>query len=297
MKICRWCVKTLNRETLTLKQASEQRAAMIHSHLFHRNASLAASRNPAERQQGEWGLRNLDQFVEDIIASGFDRQVADPNDQSVEIKIIRATQKGLLLPGRQYAARPSNWKFAARYIKHLDGETCNVCRRSRNELNDLVLHAHHIVHRSYGGTNNRRNLVTLCYDCHQKQHPDIRISIHAGEPDGVYEAPSDIKDPENIESCAEAQAAAAPPEPSFPEYPVARGRSFNRDLALRVAGRESEVGQLPLRQQSPSSPHVTAQTSEQKRTNQLDPTPPIGQDATIIWIVIVIVALVLFALL
>ena len=241
MKVCRWCVGTLNRETLTLQQASEQRAAALHSYLFHKNANLAASRDPPERERGEWGLRTLDAFIEQVAAGGFAQQVADVGDQSVEIKIIRAVKKGLILPARQYTAYPANWGFTSLYIKHLDGEKCNLCKRSRLDDPDLILHAHHIVHRSNGGTNNRKNLVALCYSCHQKQHPDIVISLGAGEPDGVYDAPSDIQEQHGAQYQTVAAAVPPPQVTNYSAYPIAKGRSFDRNLALQVAGRGEEI--------------------------------------------------------
>lgn len=234
MKICRWCVTTLNREAMTVSEAEARRAAALHSYLFARYTGYLSSVDAALREKGDWGLRTLDDFVERIRAGGFSRQCGDVRDQSVEIKIIRAWKKGLILPGRQYTAYPKNWPFTAAYIKHLDKERCNRCRKSRSDDPDLILHAHHIVHRSWGGSNNRKNLVTLCLGCHQKQHPDVVITMHGGEPEGVYSPPEDLEP-----SASSPQVATA----NAPSPVTAPPRSFDRELALQVAGRQAEANQ------------------------------------------------------
>ena len=43
-----------------------------------------------------------------------------------------------------------------------DNYTCQVCGKS----NDKILHTHHIMYRSNGGTNRVDNLITVCTDCH-----------------------------------------------------------------------------------------------------------------------------------
>lgn len=230
MKICRWCVRTLNRETWTVTEAEERRAADLHTLLFHRNMALISSGDPARVAEGERKLRGLDDFVEGVRLGGFSYQCSDPNDGSVEIKIIRAFKKGLLLHGRQYTARPKNWAFTAAQLKHRDQEKCNLCDDSRMDKPDLVLHAHHIVHRSYGGSNNRKNLVVLCYSCHQKQHPDIVISMTGGEPDGVYCAPEEAELPS---SNAEHSSALT----------TTPAGSFDRAHALQAADRHEDADQ------------------------------------------------------
>lgn len=65
-----------------------------------------------------------------------------------------------------------------------DNYTCQVCGKSK----DKILHTHHIVYRSNGGTNRVDNLITVCTDCHtnanhkpggilfkwQKEHKKVR---------------------------------------------------------------------------------------------------------------------------
>ncbi|MFZ2237733.1 MAG: HNH endonuclease, partial [Dokdonella sp.] len=56
------------------------------------------------------------------------------------------------------------------------------------EADGATLDAHHIVFRSKSGRNDRRNLVTICRDCHQKQHRGFVIGADGGEPEGRDDA-------------------------------------------------------------------------------------------------------------
>lgn len=64
------------------------------------------------------------------------------------------------------------WKTLAHAIRAQDGMRCVVC----NEKN-APLHVHHIVPLSEGGTNDPINLVTLCGECHRRQHPPGLFSL------------------------------------------------------------------------------------------------------------------------
>lgn len=292
MKICQWCVTTLNREGMTVSEAEARRAAALHSYLFARYTGYLSSVDAALRDKGDWGLRTLDDFVERIRAGGFSRQCEDVKDQSVEIKIIRAWKKGLILPGRQYTAYPKNWSFTAAYIKHLDKERCNRCRESRADYPELILHAHHIVHRSWGGSNNRKNLVTLCLACHQKQHPDIVISMNGGEPQGVHSPPEDL---EPSTSSPQVSTTTAPSPITAP------ARSFDRDRALQVAGRHGQANQASpqpaqVPELAPDVPSKPAAPSQRPPIRQAIPVPTASEPTTSNGCAIVAVGFFLIAL-
>jgi 5-methylcytosine-specific restriction endonuclease McrA len=55
-----------------------------------------------------------------------------------------------------------------RYIAQRDGG-CRVCGTTRD------LHCHHITYRSEGGTNDERNLVTVCQKDHDRVHSNKRL--------------------------------------------------------------------------------------------------------------------------
>ncbi len=46
-----------------------------------------------------------------------------------------------------------------------DEYTCQVCKKKNK-----ILHTHHIVYRSEGGTNRADNLITVCTDCHTSEN-------------------------------------------------------------------------------------------------------------------------------
>jgi Restriction endonuclease len=60
-----------------------------------------------------------------------------------------------------------NYGYSCRreVILHRDGYTCQCCGKK-----NCRLEVHHIVFRSDGGTDDERNLITLCEDCHKKIH-------------------------------------------------------------------------------------------------------------------------------
>ena len=50
-------------------------------------------------------------------------------------------------------------------VLNRDNYKCQICGKK-----DVRLEVHHIVFRSYGGSNRMNNLITLCSDCHKKIH-------------------------------------------------------------------------------------------------------------------------------
>lgn len=100
---------------------------------------------------------------------------------SHELKVMRAYTRSIICLNREYLDYPGNWEFKRYRTKHRDGYACNSC--GKLEANGVKLHVHHIIFRSNSGTNSYRNLVTLCFKCHQKQH-DHPISELGGEPAG-----------------------------------------------------------------------------------------------------------------
>ena len=60
-----------------------------------------------------------------------------------------------------------NYDYSSRReaVLHRDNYTCQCCGKR-----DCRLEVHHIVFRSNGGTDDERNLITLCKDCHKAVH-------------------------------------------------------------------------------------------------------------------------------
>lgn len=48
----------------------------------------------------------------------------------------------------------------------LHDEACFVCT-----VTDMRTYRHHVIQVQHGGSNSRRNVVTLCHACHKKIHP------------------------------------------------------------------------------------------------------------------------------
>lgn len=88
-------------------------------------------------------------------------------------KILRAHQLGLIADGTKLA-RPSemDWLRIAKEVRHQDGGRCLVCGAHNGEL-----HVHHMIPLSNFGSNDPRNLITLCYVCHRAQHPGFYFSL------------------------------------------------------------------------------------------------------------------------
>lgn len=67
---------------------------------------------------------------------------------------------------------PSDWSTRRKEVLKRDRYTCQNCGRKGGEINNIQLHAHHIVPKSNGGTHSKSNLKTLCKDCHNAIHGD-----------------------------------------------------------------------------------------------------------------------------
>ena len=48
------------------------------------------------------------------------------------------------------------------YVFARDNYTCQVCKKSK----DKILHTHHVLYKSKGGSDRAENLATVCDDCH-----------------------------------------------------------------------------------------------------------------------------------
>ncbi|MCX6558684.1 MAG: HNH endonuclease [Candidatus Aminicenantes bacterium] len=64
---------------------------------------------------------------------------------------------------------PSNWEEVSRAVRERDDYHCKSCGTEYQ-----VLHVHHVIPLSRGGSNNISNLITLCEKCHINKHPHMR---------------------------------------------------------------------------------------------------------------------------
>lgn len=68
------------------------------------------------------------------------------------------------------------WMLIRVAVHERDGGHCRVCSRpvklnSGNPFN--VQHIHHCLYRSAGGTDDLWNLISLCGECHDKEHRHV----------------------------------------------------------------------------------------------------------------------------
>ena len=65
-----------------------------------------------------------------------------------------------------------NYEYASRReaVLHRDNYTCQCCGKKH-----VRLEVHHIIFRSMGGTDDEKNLITLCEKCHKAVHDGILI--------------------------------------------------------------------------------------------------------------------------
>lgn len=66
---------------------------------------------------------------------------------------------------------PSNWEDISRAVRERDGYHCT---HSGCGVTGLILHVHHVIPLSQGGSNALSNLVTLCEKHHIAKHPHMR---------------------------------------------------------------------------------------------------------------------------
>jgi hypothetical protein len=71
------------------------------------------------------------------------------------------------IQGKEYQQGEMFEYYDTRYfILSRDNYTCQVCKKSK----DKILHTHHIVFKSKGGSNKASNLITVCTDCHTSEN-------------------------------------------------------------------------------------------------------------------------------
>lgn len=106
-------------------------------------------------------------------------EAALPNPTKlIDVKLLRALELKLITFDKERLSRPESdiYEAVKREVRQQDNSQCICCQRGvdRGEL-----HVHHIIPLYRFGTNDRKNLVTLCHPCHNKQHPEFPVSrIH-----------------------------------------------------------------------------------------------------------------------
>ena len=74
-------------------------------------------------------------------------------------------EDGTVLQGKDYQRGKKYQRANQREAVFVrDHYTCQICEKSVKD--GAILHAHHIIYRSQGGTNRINNLLTVCHKCH-----------------------------------------------------------------------------------------------------------------------------------
>ena len=88
---------------------------------------------------------------------------------SVCIEYFKFDSQKVLNPnisGTQYQqGRQKDFENVKAYVRDRDDYSCQVCKEK-----DTMLHVHHVVERSRGGSDRPDNLITVCASCHDKIH-------------------------------------------------------------------------------------------------------------------------------
>ena len=81
-----------------------------------------------------------------------------------------------LVSGTSKSDRPNQleWERLRQQVLEQDNYRCMLCDTHPKEK-----HVHHIIPISKFGSNDPNNLITLCYKCHDKAHPDIKVTKYA----------------------------------------------------------------------------------------------------------------------
>lgn len=105
-----------------------------------------------------------------------------------DTQLMQALEQGIELEGEDYQ-RGLKYGLTnnreAVFVR--DNYTCQCCGKSVKD--GVILHAHHVIHRSAGGSDSVNNLLTVCHRCHTpKNHKP------GGKLDGLKPKTSSLKD-------------------------------------------------------------------------------------------------------
>lgn len=102
--------------------------------------------------------------------------------------LMQALEQGIKLEGEDYQCGLKYGLANTREAVFVrDNYTCQCCGKSIKD--GVILHAHHIVHRSNGGSDSVNNLLTVCHKCHTPKNHEP-----GGKLDGLKPKASSLND-------------------------------------------------------------------------------------------------------
>lgn len=104
-----------------------------------------------------------------------EKQTAEYKLEPDELRIFSAFSLNLITDTLTIEERPNNsdYEELKKKVRKRDSYKCVRCFRG---FEQGELHVHHIIPLSSHGRNSENNLVTLCHPCHNKQHPNYRVT-------------------------------------------------------------------------------------------------------------------------
>lgn len=188
IKICTHCVTTLNKYREPAVNAQNRFGDLLAKGMRRRATHDLESPDEWKRENARWELENFEAAHARAMPGWLKRRLADSSKSERDYKILRAYRRGLLrLEGGLPWHYPGNWPDVAKEVRSRDGRSCQAC--GTDSSNGVVLDVHHIIYLSNFGTNQRKNLVTLCRPCHEREHGRF---FDFGEPDDP-ESPDPIQ--------------------------------------------------------------------------------------------------------
>lgn len=98
----------------------------------------------------------IDKLINSVYCPNLIIEVAKFNMQKITKQLIKTAPH----------KKNFNYYKTRYFVFARDNYTCQVCKKTGK-----ILNTHHIIYRSYGGTNRAENLITVCTDCHtHKNH-------------------------------------------------------------------------------------------------------------------------------
>lgn len=118
---------------------------------------------------------SVENIVENEIRTFLDESINSETTTTKDVRLIRAYFCDLINYERTKIVRPPPEEYEAlkKKIRSRDSFRCVCCLRG---IAHGELHVHHVLPLSLCGSNAPTNLVTLCYPCHNKQHPKFHIT-------------------------------------------------------------------------------------------------------------------------